>query len=266
MAKNQVLKFEGDIRAFLIDPATGAHTPVIPDGNDIFGNIPLEASAQVFAYEAGDEVKVVSKRRDRYNQTIYSETEPGTTSMTLTLVAVPPALLARVFYGTSAEVSITGAAVVDEAVTFSADAPAQALAQRYLAETPAPVVTDDTNVTTYVENVDYAIDLRHGRIRRLPTGSIGADDTVHVSYTYASITLTEFRGGVQPQQPLYITGDYKNRPDGADMYLEVFRWNATTDGEVDFFSSEPITVTLTGDLITPENRTEPYRVTMKSAA
>lgn len=266
MAKNQVLKFEGDIRAYFIDPGTGARTPVIPDASDIFGNMPLEASAQVFSYEAGDEVKVVSKRVNRYNQTLYSETEPGTTSMSLTLVAVPPALLARVFYGSAAEVSITGAAVSNEPVTFSAQAPAQALAHRYLAATPAPTVTDSSNATTYVDGVDYVIDAHHGRIRRLPSGSIGDTDTVHVSYTYASVTLTEFRGGVRPQQSLYISGYYKNRADGSEMNLEVFHWNATSDGEVDFFSSEPITVTLKGDLITPQGQNEPYRVTLKAAA
>ena len=102
MAKNQVLKFEGDIRAYLLNPTTGIRTPVIPDPLDIYGNIPLEASASIFSYEAGEEVNVISKRRDRYNQVIYAEQEPGTSSLSLTLVAVPPAIIARVFYGEAA--------------------------------------------------------------------------------------------------------------------------------------------------------------------
>ena len=262
MAKNQILKFEGDIRASTINVATGVKTPVIPDGLDIFGNIPLEASAQIFSYEAGEEVNVVSKRRDRYNQTIYAEVEPGTTGMSLTLVAVPPALLARAFYGEAANVNITGAAVTDEEITFAADALSQPLAHMYLASSPAPVVTNSGGGTTYVAGTDYVIDARLGRIRRVEGGAITAAETVKVSYTYASISLIEIRGGVQPQQALHITGDYKNRPDGADMYLEVYHWNAATDGEVDFFSSEPITVTLAGNCITPEDKTEPYKITM----
>lgn len=266
MAKNLVLKFEGDIRAFLLNPSTGVRTPVISDPLDIYGNLPLEASASIFGYEAGDEVMVNSKRRDRYNQVIYSEQEPGTSSLSLTLVAVPPAILARVFYGTAADVNVTGAPVTDEEVTFTADKLSQPLAHQYLDTTIAPVVTDSTGITTYTAGTDYVVDSRLGRIRRIAGGTIAATDTVKVSYTYTSYSLTRIRGGVQPQQTLALLGDFKNRPDGSDMQLEIHQWNAATDGEVDLFASEPITITLTGPLITPENKTEPYLVNIKEAA
>lgn len=266
MAKNLVLKFEGDIRAFLLNPSTGVRTPVIPDDEDIYGNIPLEASASVFGYEAGEEVSVRSKRLNRYNQVIYGEQEPGTSSLSLTLVAVPPAILARVFYGEAAEVNVTGAAVTDEEVTFAADALSQPLDHQYLAATPAPVVTDSTGVETYVAGEDYVIDATLGRIRRIAGGDIDPTETVKVSYTYTSYTLTKIRGGVQPQQTMALLGLFKNRPDGSWMEFEAHHWNASTDGDVDLFASEPITITLTGPLITPENKTEPYEVRIKEAA
>ena len=260
MAQNKVLQFEGDLRLWDINTSTSALTPVLADTSDIYGNIPIEASGTVFGYEAGDLVEVKSKRRDRYNQTIHSEQQPGTPSISLTLVAVPAALMARVFYGEAAEVNVTGSTVTDESVTFSASALTQQLDHTYLASSPAPVVTNSAGSTTYVAGTDYVIDTRLGRIRRIASGAIGATDTVLVDYTYQTFSLLRIRGGVAPQQSFYIEGDLKNRPDASDLKLTIYQANLATDGDVDLFSSEPLTVTLTGNLITPEDKTEPYVV------
>lgn len=260
MASNKVLQFEGDIRMWQIDPATSARTPVLADAADIYGNIPIEASASVFGYEAGEQVNVLSKRRDRFNQAIYSEQQPGQSNFSVTLVAVPPAIVASVFYGANADVTVTGSTVEDEVVTFSASELSQPLAHTYLAESPAPVVTGPSGTPTYVAGTDYVIDRRLGRIRRLAGGSISATGAVEVSYTYNSFTLVRIRGGVQPQRNFYIEGDFKNRPDQSDMRMTVYNAALSTDGEVDLFSAEPITVTLAGPLITPEDKTEPYLV------
>lgn len=72
--------------------------------------------------------------------------------------------------------------------------------------------------------------------------------------------MLRIRGGVAPQQSFYIEGDLKNRPDASDLKLTIYQANLATDGDVDLFSSEPLTVTLTGNLITPEDKTEPYVV------
>jgi hypothetical protein len=260
MARNKVLQFEGDIRMWEIDPTTSARTPVVADAADIYGNIPIEASASVFGYEAGEQVNVLSKRRERYNQAIFSEQLPGQSNLSITLVAVPPAIVASVYYGAAADVSVTGSAVEDEVVTFTATELSQPLAHTYIAASPAPVVTGPGGTPTYVAGEDYVIDRRLGRIRRIADGDITATGSVEVSYTYTSFTLVRIRGCVQPQRNFYIEGDFKNRPDQSDMRLTV--WNAalSTDGEVDLFSAEPITVTLAGPLITPESETEPYIV------
>lgn len=257
---NKVLQFEGDIRMFSIHPTTGVETPVLADSTDMYGNTPVEASASVFQYEAGELIEVKSKRRNRYNQIIHSEQQPGTSNLSLTLVAIPPPLLARVFYGEAAETTVSGAAVVAEAVTFAAAALAQPLTKTHIATSPAPVVTSSPAGTTYVAGTDYEIDYTLGRIRRIAAGSIAATDEVLVSYTYKSYTLQTIRGGVQPQQKFRITGDMLNRPDLQDMQMEIYEANLSTDGDVDLFASEPITVTLTGPLITPDDKDEPYIV------
>ena len=260
MARNKVLQFEGDIRMWPLNPSTGVRTPLIADPEDIFGNIPIEASAQVFNYEAGDETNITSKRRERYNQTIYSEQQPGQSGMEITFAAIPPALLASVFYGEAADVSVAGAAVTAIPATFTASELSQQLPHTYIAATPAPVVTNVAGDVTYVAGEDYVIDRRLGRIRRIAGGDIGATDEVRLAYTYTSFTLVRIRGGVKPQSTFYIEGDYKNRPDGSDMRMYVYQANLANSGEFDLFSTTPIEVTLAGSLVTPEDKTEPYLV------
>ena len=94
-----VRQFAGDIR-FWEQAANGDLIPVIPNAADPTGNQPIETNTLSFSYEAGDEQKVISKRRDaRYNQPIHSETLPGTTSVSTTLLELPPLILARILFG-----------------------------------------------------------------------------------------------------------------------------------------------------------------------
>lgn len=255
---SKVLQFEGDIRMWLLDPNTGTKTPVLADTDDAFGNTPIEANAAIFSYAAGDERTVKSKRRERFNQTIYSDQDPGESSLSLTLLELPGAILARIFYGEAADTDVTGSTVSSESVTITALDTWYPLAHRYLADSPTPVVKDATDTTTYVKGIDYEIDLRRGRIRALTGGDISASDVVHVGYTYLSYSLTTIRGGVKPQEIFYITGDMLNRPDKQDMELEIYEAKLSNDGDVDLFSADPITCTLKGPLITPDDKNEPY--------
>ena len=260
MSNNKVLQFEGDIRVSQLDTTTGALTPVNPDATDPFGNTPVEASASVFSYTAGDERTVKSKRRDRYNQTIYSDQDPGESTLSLTLVAVPGAILARMYYGDAANTSVSAGSVTAEPVTVGALGAPVRLAHRYLSASPAPVVKDATDTTTYVAGTDYTIDLSRGLITPLTGGAISASDVLHVAYTYVAYELVSIRGGVKPTETFYITGDMRNRPDKSDMDLEIYQAVLSNDGDVDLFSSDPITVTRKGTLVTPEGKTEPYTV------
>ena len=253
---NNVLQFEGDIRMSII-AALGGLVPVNPDPTDPFGNIPVEASANVFTYEAGDERRVQSKRRDRFNQVLYSEQDPGISNLSLTLVAIPPPLLARVFYGEGAEVSVTAGEVEEEPLTVTEKGVPLSLANRYLTAA-AVVVTNNAGSTTYVLNTDYTVDRLRGHITIKSGSVIAVDDVLKVTYTNAAYTLLSIRGGVKPNENFYITGDMLNRPGKQDMSLEIYQATLSTDGDFDLFSAEPLTLTLTGPLITPEGKTEPY--------
>lgn len=254
-----IKQYEGDFRMWK-KAANGDLTPVLPSTTDPHGNTPVEANAAVFSYTAGDEKKITSKRRDRYEQTIYSDQLPGESSLSLTLLELPGAVLARIFYGEEAETTKTGTAVTDESVTVTAKGVELPLANRYLASTPAVVITDATGATTYVADTDYTVNARTGAIVILPGSAIAVDDVLKVSYTYEDYTLLTIRGGVQPLETYYITGDLLNRPDKQDASIEIYEAKLGNDGDVDLFSSDPLTATMKGTLVTPDDKNEPYIV------
>lgn len=261
-----VTKFAGDIRLWR-KAANGALTPVIPEPTDPTGNQPVEANAMVFSREEGETVEVKSKRRgNRFNQPIYSEQEPGTTNMALTLLEVPPLIFARVLYGTAAaEVAVSAGSVTEAVVTgVVKDRPIQ-LPHRYLAASPAPVVEDGG--TPLVLGTDYTIDLRRGQLMILAAGVDAGATDITISYTYTAYTYIEIEGGGTPTETFYVTGDMENRVTEEDGELEVYEFKASVDGEVDLFGSEPISPVLSGPCIVPADKDAPYRFrTIQAAA
>lgn len=259
-----VTKFGGDIRLFRKN-ADGSLSPAIPNAADPTGNQPVEANAMVFSREEGDKIEIKSKRRGtRFNQPIYSEEEPGTTSMSLTLLEVPPMILARVLYGqAAAEVAVSAGSVTDAPLPItSKDRPLQ-LPQRLLDESTAPVLKNAT--VTMVAGTDYEIDLRRGQVL-IKAASIAVGDTdITISYSYFAHTKIVIDGGGTPTETFYVTGDMENRVTGANGELEVYEFKASIDGEVDLLGSEPISPVLSGSLIIPSDQTTPYRFTQYQA-
>lgn len=265
MPAPQVRQFAGDIRLWE-EQANGQRIPVITDPTDLSGNQPIESSALTFSYEAGDEVKVVSKRRGaRYNQPIHSEAQPGTTSVALTVLELPPLILARILYGEGTGATLAAGSVTDQALAIpTKDVPLQ-LPHRLLKTTPAPVVKN--GATTLVAGTDYAIDYRRGQIVIKAAAVTVNDPDVTISYSYDAQVSTSIVGGATPTKRFYLTGDMEDRISGENGELRVPQVNLTVDGDVDWFSAEPIQATLTGDAVVAAGETAPYTfVAYKAAA
>lgn len=259
MATPAVRQFAGDIR-FWQRATNGDLTPVIPEASDPSGNQPIETNSFQFGYEAGEEINVVSKRRDaRYNQPIHNETLPGTTTLTAALLEIPPLILARMLFGDGATEVVTGATATAQSFTLPAniDAPIQ-LPHRLLTAATITITNNAADVT-YVAGTDYVIDRRRGQIIIPASGSdIVASQVIKYTYTYASHVKTTIVGGATPTKSFYITGDMEDRISGANGELRVPQVNLTTDGEVDWLSAEPIQVTLTGPVVVADGESEPY--------
>ncbi len=243
----KVRKFAGDLR--LYEFGTGSNRlSVIPDSDDKFKNKPLEQSSLTFSYEAGDTTEIKSKRRDdRYNQIIHTDANPGATSVSIVALEVPPAILARVLYGSAVTASVEAGSVLDQPVTvYSKDTPVK-LPHRFVLATPAPVVKKG-NVELEA-GTDYVIDNRQGILIPLGDGEIAHGDPLTVSYSFDSYLHTAINGGAVPNRSFMILGDVQDRISGENGLLRIPQVDLTVDGDVDWFSDEPLQVTLTGPVI-----------------
>jgi hypothetical protein len=259
MPAPKVTKFAGNIRLWRIN-ADGTRTPAIPNTADVTGNQPVEANAAVMSREAGDTVEIKSKQRgNRYNQPVYSEQEPGTSKLSLTLLEVPPMILARVLYGSAAaEVAVTAGSVSAEPVSVTTtDVPLQ-LAHRYLDEA-TPLVAHK-GATTLVAGTDFDVDYRRGQIKFKGT-NVSAGDSVTVDYEYLAHSKVVIQGGGTPTESFYITGDMENRVSGEQGELEIYEAKLAIDGDVDLLGSDPISPVLAGSLIVPSDKSTPYEFT-----
>lgn len=247
MAQPKVRKFAGDLRFWEFGAGTARHA-VIPEPNDKFGNQPLEQNSLTFSYEAGESTSVTSKRRDdRYGQIIHNDTNPGTTSISIVSLEMPPRILARMLYGEAVSGAVATGSVTDEAHTVvSPDVPVM-LAHRFCMSTPVPVVKK--GAATLVAGTDYTIDNRQGLLIPKAGGDIGAGDALLVSYTYDDYVRTAVAGGATPSKSFMILGDVQDRISGENGLLRIPQVDLTVDGDVDWFSSEPIQVTLTGPVV-----------------
>lgn len=260
MANPAVRQFAGDIR-FWQAASGGAYLPVIPEPADPQGNQPVEVTSLTFGYEAGDEISVVSKRRDaRYNQPIHQETLPGTTTVTTTLLEIPPLILARMLYGEGSDATVSAGQVTEQVIPLPNAAVPLVLPHRMLLSSPAPVIENEDGDKTYVAGTDYSIDYRQGLLV-IPAGSAIVTDgetALTVSYSYDDHVSLKIAGGATPTAQFRITGDMEDRISGENGLLVIPQANLTTDGDVDWLSDEPIQVTVTGPVIVAPGESAPY--------
>lgn len=256
MAQPKVRKFAGDLRFWEFGAGTERHA-VIPEPADKFGNQPLEQNSLTFSYEAGESTSVTSKRRDdRYGQVIHNDTNPGTTSASITSLEMPPRILARLMYGQAVSGAVVAGTVTDEPhAVASADVPVM-LAHRFCMASPAPVVKK--GAATLVAGTDYTIDNRQGLLIPKEGGDIAAGDELLVSYSYDDYVRTAVNGGATPSKSFMVLGDMQDRISGEHGLLRIPQIDLTVDGDVDWFSSEPIQVTLTGPVVFRAEETALY--------
>ena len=259
-----VRQFAGDIR-FWEQAANGDLIPVIPNAADPTGNQPIETNTLSFSYEAGDEQKVISKRRDaRYNQPIHSETLPGTTSVSTTLLELPPLILARILFGVGSSAAVAAGSVTDAALAVpQIDVPIQ-LPHRMLLASPVPAVKKAS--MSLVAGTDYTIDLRRGQIQFKGSAVAAGDTDITISYSYAAHVSTHIVGGATPTKKFYITGDMEDRISGENGELRIPQVNLSVNGDVDWLSAEPIQAEMTGDAVIAAGESAPYTFTLYKAA
>jgi len=258
---DNLLKFEGSVSV----------GPIV-DGEflgyykDAAGN-PLTIECNLFEISRadGDVQELKSKQRGRYDQTIYSETAAGTSSLKLEFLEAPADIFALMFAGTNQALSQSAGAVTDQEVTVTAKEKWLPLPHRFLNDAVAAVIKNEGKTVTYVVTTDYVIDYRLGLIKIATGSAIVVGDVINCAYTTLAKTGITTRGETNLSGSYGILLDGKNRFTTKDTIVEVYEAQLKSTEAVDLLSSELIKATLEGVMITPTGKNEPYTVTVYSA-
>lgn len=249
----ELAKYEGDVYFGLVDPTN----------NKFLGYIgPLEADSFVPSREEGEVQEITSKRRDIYGQTIYSETEPGRSVLTIGFREQPSPLLALIFAANLDTINVAGSTVTAEVIEVTELETWIPLAHRNITLTPTPpVVESEPAGTTYVITDDYILNTRLGLIKFIAGGAVTKGSSVSLDYTYGALTGTKFDGETVPEREVRVFFDGKNRVTKKDFSMEYYSVKIAAPTDMfDLLSSELITTELSGTALTPTGKTAPYQV------
>lgn len=248
----ELAKYEGDVYIGALSP----------DGSFAGYSGPYECDVFEPSREAGEASEIRSKRRDMYGQIIHSEQESGKPLLSIGFREQPAEIIQLVYAANMSLVSVAAGTVTDEEVSVADLDKSYLLGHRNIKASPAPVVeSQGGSPVTYVSGVDYALDLRSGRITPLAGGDMAADTPINVSYSYDVLSGTAFDGETVQQRHIRVLFDGKNRISQKDFMVEYFDVlvNAPED-MIDLLSSELITANIEGTALTPTGQTKPYRI------
>ena len=119
----------------------------------------------------------------------------------------------------------------------------------------AVTVKDTTATTTYVEGTDYSLDLELGRVFIISTGAIAASDPLTVSFTFASLTISEVKALTQTRIEgvlKFISRNANQTGAGSQVEYTFHRITMSADGDFALIGDEFATLNLSGAAETNE--------------
>lgn len=208
--------------------------------------------------------EMTSKGRDTYGQIVETVAIAQPADLTIQMAEVNRESLAIALLGTSAPVNQVGATVSNEAVAVAAQNTWYNLTKHSL--TGTPVVTNVAGTTTYVNGVDYLIEMQQGWIKALTGGAITGGTTVHVDFTAETTNGTQIRGMTQAQLRARFKLVGKNFADDLPFVVTVHEAVIAADSALDFLQDDFAEITLPGRMKTPAGFTEPFTVNLTKQA
>ncbi len=245
----------GDVLFNAKDPATGLFRGWVG---------PLYAS--VFEPRANAERRSLpSKGRNDYGQNIGSVTIGGEPTFRMTLRDANKDTIRLLFLGTETAFTQANTAVTDELVRAF---PGQLIrvANRNIS---SPVLTSSPLGTNYVLNTDYRVlNARMGFLEVIAGSSLAtavatagaAGLPLLVDYARATTGGWSIAAATQPSLRAWILFDGKNQESGADIECEIWEVVLTPDAGFDFLADDWNEVPLTGAMVTPPGKTNPFEV------
>ena len=244
----------GSIRLDVYDPVTQSFTGY---GNEL-GADKFEITGDI------EEKQKTSKKRDNYGAAIASVIIPKPSKIAITISELDNDALALQFQGIRSAWTQGAASVADEAITAKLDKWIS-LSKRNLADAGF-LVKDSAGTTTYAIGTDYLVNYATGEVKLLSTGTIAADAALKVSFDALALSGQQIRGGTRPQARMRAKFEGVNKVD--DQYIECEVWEAVVSSSngFDFLADDFNGVELTGTLVVPSGKTEPYMVRLMDTA
>ncbi|MBN9411340.1 MAG: hypothetical protein J0H69_19520 [Burkholderiales bacterium] len=203
-----------------------------------------------------------SKRKENYGQAVASVVISQPTQIAITLSALDRDALAAQFQGVLAP--WTQGAVVSAEVDVTAKLDKWISVGVRNAIGAGFAVKNAAGTTTYELGTDYEVNYWSGEIKPLSTGDIEADQALKVTRAAAAIDGSQIRGGVRPQVRVHALFDGVNKVDDKEVECEVWEAVLTASNEFDFLADDFNGIELTGTLVVPAGKTEPYVVRLKN--
>jgi hypothetical protein len=225
---------------------------------------PLFASA--FEPRANAERQsLLSKSRIGYGQSIGSVSIGGEPTFRMTLRDANKDAIRLLFLGSETAFAQAASSAVAVPVTMYAEQLLR-LAHRNISSL---VLTSDPVGTTYVLGTDYTVDnARMGFVKVVAGSDLETDLAAAgaaglellASYSYAATSGWNIRGNTDPSLRAWILFDGKNQENQEDVECEIWEVVLTPDAGFDFLADGWNEVPLTGTMITPAGKTEPFEV------
>lgn len=210
-----------------------------------------------------DKKEKTSKSRAAYGQSVAAVIIAKPTKIAITIGAASKEVMAMQFQGVIREDS-QGAGAINDTVTAKLDKWAKLSVRNVVAA--AFAVKNAAGTVTYVKDTDYQVNYVTGEIKPLASGTIEANEVLHVTGTALAYSSTVIRGGVRAQVRVRAVWEGENLVDG--QYMECEAWEAvlTSKKGFDFLANDFNGFELEGTLVVPTGKTEPYEVRLKNAA
>lgn len=225
---------------------------------------PLYAS--VFEPRANAERRSLpSKGRSDYGQNIGSVTVGGEPTFRMTLRDANKDAIRLLFLGTETAFTQANTAITDELVRAYVGQNIR-VANRNISAT---VLTSSPSGTSYVLGTDYIVlNARMGLLQVVPGSSLATNVAAAgaaglpllVDYARATTTGWSIAAATQPSLRAWVLFDGLNQESQQNIECEIWEVVLTPDAGFDFLADDWNEVPLTGAMVTPAGRTNPFEI------
>lgn len=226
-----------------------------------FGD-PLDADK--FEIKPNFEEKVSESRSHKdYGQARASVVLPKPTELTIELAAATVEALAMQFQGLVQNLTQASGSLTASEVTVTALNQWLPLGKRNISDEDFSI-TNAAGTTTYVLGTHYEVNWLRGEVR-FKAGPVAAD-VVKVTGDFNAVNGKKILGGRVTQVRCQARLDGQNMVDGSPIEVDVWECVLGSNNGFDFLGSDYSAITLSGKLVTPPGKTEPYEVRQPNAS